>query len=404
MVSPHPGSISLMEFFKLPLRAFCDGGFAGLVFVACRTADSPALQREFIENWRDIDNLTDRYLGVIIPSNEEVFIENYWFAEHNMKNDRIKGVHCATDGTRLTNQHHAARSIIRMDARAPLPREFVPPKNSGTVSLYEDSLTDAAKDTLEFFGISESLTPCTVIVSLLDKRTFVIQLGTAASVYKLLKEIMTRLEHTSTQCRALDSAVLAAQRERERLRASPYWAVKHHRAAAATAEWRNIKGRLVTDLETAAAGLSPASAELCRRMAARLYRDEPLKPDEWDDVHTLRRALSRVGTFGRLPRRLIRTIAKLNSGYPRTHDAVIRHDACLRKESELRTRIDALKSALTEYSHQLRLSEAVEAAAAEFNLVPSDRQGLLPQRMSLWPVTSLVSPGYPTAKRTTIRA
>lgn len=399
--------MKLTELFTMPFRAFCDGGYAGLVFVASRTADAPGLQRGFLESWRDIDDLTGRYLGVIVPSPEDMLIGEERNVCYECGLTKVKGVRCLGrygNGFRLALRRPDARSVVRMDWREPPRDGFVPPKIAGTVSLYQDSLTDGTKNILEYFGISESLLPCAVIVSLTTRRAYVVQLGETGNVYRLLKSVMTHVEPISAHGVALDAAVVAAQRERRELRIGSSLADRERRAAAVIAEWQTIKGRLTGDLAAAADRLPPSTAGLCRWMVKRFDVDEPVRPHEWDDIHTLRRSLARAETFGRLPRRLMRTVAKLNAGHPRTHDAVVRFDARLRSDIEIQTRLGDLKAQLTEHADRLRLGDAVDAAAAELRLTASDHRGLLPRRMLRWPVTSFVKDTSATFDRGTTYA
>ncbi|MBE9499196.1 hypothetical protein IHE61_14720 [Streptomyces sp. GKU 257-1] len=138
-------------------------------------------------------------------------------------------------------------------------------------------------------------------------------------MYDLLKRITTRIEHVLPRIDEAEAERVAALEARHRDRdlvgrlRSP--------AGNARAHWTAHKRRLIDDLQAFSARLAPPEADLCSWMARRLERDAPVADDEWTSVRSLLHVLAATEPHGRLPRRLRRTLAGMNSGRPEQDEA-----------------------------------------------------------------------------------
>lgn len=143
-------------------------------------------------------------------------------------------------------------------------------------------------------------------------------------------------------------------------------------------------------------------------MGSRLRDNNPLVPDEDARAQRLLELLhGRLGSLPRrqrqsLNRRLRRTLAKLNSGYPGQRPEVMGfalvdpgeddiRQAALSERASQET-VMKLKTELHEIYGELRLGPAVAAAAEQLGLQPADSHGLLDWRRSSWPISAFARP------------
>jgi hypothetical protein len=132
----------------------------------------------------------------------------------------------------------------------------------------------------EFFGISESLSPCAVIVSLQEKTAFTVALEEKFSVYRLLKLIKTQIEPMIARISEKEAELAAAKQARRDHHSEHDWGVLPRNAETVQREWAAYRTRMADELLGIASEHTGELAELCRWMSARLGRDEPLMAEE----------------------------------------------------------------------------------------------------------------------------
>ncbi|WP_328766776.1 hypothetical protein [Streptomyces sp. NBC_00286] len=391
------------RFLDLPFRRLCDGGFAGLVFLVSRTADDPEVQEGLFRNWSDIHDLTERYLGVIVPSEGVVTIGEDLRNIYARSVTLVAGISCPHGGHRLSLTRGASRpSSTTLVDQYPWRRAVITPFRTDTLEDHQNRLNTSVSALQSFFGISESLLPCLVIASLAEEEVYAIAMEEGTSVYRLLKLIKTQMEPATARCREKDAGRLDAIRQYRELRATPGRGNMQHRAAAIRQQWADLTDRIARDLaQVADAAPSNHEAAQLRWMSQRLQIQRPLTEAEATTTRELQRRLREAGTFGRLPRRLGRALRQLNNGYPETDEAVQRWAMMAAAEVALEQRIDRTRSELAALEQELQLGKAVAAAAVEVGLTESGTRGLLSPRRCAWPITVLSRPQRPRPRLTT---
>lgn len=384
--------LPVRSFLRYPFGTLSDGGFVGFVFLIARTADAPGLHQSFLRDWSDIHDLTDRHLAVITPSPSGILIHER--AYRTQYGTVVPGVTCVSEeaterlGSLVRRQ---GRSAVRMTAReADVVAEA--PTRPGSLEDHQVALTTAVSALQKFFGISESLLPCAVVVSLYERQAVAVALDGNSSVYHLLKLIKTELEPMVVRINQGDEELTAAKDARSRHRIESDLGLLHDKADSIRRVWAEQVRSLSRDLDEAGAANTGELAELCRWMSQRLGLDEPLTDDERTSARALLKLLGAPGTYGRLPKRLRRTLAKLNSGYPAGHVVLQRQAAAEAGLEAAQDRVGRAKAGLDALGRELRLSAAVTAGASQLGLTPVGTQGLLSWRELGWPITVLARP------------
>ncbi|MEU9957214.1 hypothetical protein [Streptomyces sp. NPDC050982] len=380
----------MRSFLRSRFRTLSDGGYAGLVFLLARSADNPDLHRRFFEEWTDMHDLTRRYLGVITPAPSYIRIDER-FPMRNEDGPMVGGLSCLGDDKRLNTPAPGAKSTFRMESRTADERVTITPTLPPSLREHQVALTGAATEMQKFFGISEALLPCAVIVSLQEERAFVVPLNDIFSLYALLKRIKIKLEPVTTKIDMKDAELARAKEARLHLRGKGELGILRQKADATRRNWDAQLDSLADDLAEIARAGKTEDAELCRWMKARLRSAEPLTAEERESARTLLQHLGASGVHGRVPKRLRRTLAKLNAGYPDSHDVMVRFAAVSAEEQSIETRIGQLKAQTDELAQELRLGRAVVDAVRDFGLTPVGPRGLLDWRELTWP-TEVMGP------------
>lgn len=404
-------ALSVESFLSLPFRTLSQGGYAGMVFLLARTADAPDLQRGFFQHWSDIDDLTGRPIAVFSPSPRRLHLSaEHPHAFYGPETFSVRGVEEAGGHSRrlfLSSRESpgAVRmgtalrggAVVQPDGEAEAAAGLAPRLVAEATGVlphaleeHQRALTLAVSAMQRFLGIPESLVPCAVIVDLEQRSASAVTLTDVGSVYDLLKRIMTRIEHVLPRIDQADAELVAALEARHRLR--DFVGRSHLPAANARASWAAQKRRLSDDLKVFAERLAPAEAGLCLWMAERVERDDPIANDEWVSARALLRALVATESPGRLPRRLRRTLAGLNSGRPGQDEAPRRLAAARAEAAANEDRIGRVKGRLDALGRELRLDQAVAGAAGEFGLTGLREPGLREPRGLAWPLTVLGDP------------
>ncbi|WP_217168499.1 hypothetical protein [Streptomyces sp. AC512_CC834] len=389
-------------FLRLPFRTLSGGGFAAMVFLLARSADAPDLQRGFFQHWSDIDDLTGRYVAVFSPSPRRLRLS----AEHPQsfygpETFCVPGVEEAGGPRgRLYLSSRESPGAVRMGTGQPggsmrrgersEPPRLVAAANAELphgLDEHQRALTLTVSAMQRFFGIPGSLVPCAVIVNLEQRNAFAVALKDGISVYDLLKRIMTRIEHVIPRVDEAEAERVAALEARHRNRDR----VGRLRSSAdnARAHWGAHKRRLIDDLQAFSGRLAPEEADLCSWMARRLESDEPVVDNEWTSVRALLRTLAATESHGRLPRRLRRTLAGLNSGRPEDDAAPRRLAVALADGEANERRIGRVKGRLDELGRELGLNAAVVGAAKEIGLTLLQEPHLLASPGLDWPLKVL---------------
>lgn len=164
------------------------------------------------------------------------------------------------------------------------------------------------------------------------------------------------------------------------------------RAESLCANWNWHVARLASELVGIAGERTDEDASLCRWMARRLGQNTSLTDEEMKSARTVVRLLSEAGVHGRVPRRLRRTLAKLNAGYPNGEAVVVRRAALVEQERAIESRIGQLKAKIDELGQRLSLGAAIVDAARQFDLMPISPQDMLAWRELTWPIEVLAQP------------
>ncbi|MEV6190596.1 hypothetical protein ACIP28_31280 [Streptomyces albidoflavus] len=260
---------------------------------------------------------------------------------------------------------------------------------------HESAVTRVATQLQEFFGISESLLPCAVIVEPRERRVFVVGLTDRITLYGLLKEVKIAMEPGIAR---INRARAEVARERKDL------ASRQRRRRQATEAYGPIdRGRIARRLREAAEGVDDDAVRLCHWLSDRLLLARPLTVDEQQNAGNLFTLLH--GRFGVLPlrerrgllRALRRAVDKLNSlddvpdtpPEPCTEADLAVVDCQLRLSRErLRTLETGLRGALQE----IALSPLILSVTRGLGLGQETTCGLLAWRQCAWPVTVLAAP------------
>ncbi|WP_160311036.1 hypothetical protein, partial [Streptomyces sp. 150FB] len=370
-------------FLRRPFRSLGDGGYAGLVFVLARSADNPELHRRLFREWSDTHDVTCRYLGVItpapsglvpVPYSGLVIDAGHW---RNEDGTPVEGVSCLGESSRLDTPGGKARSTLRMDAWPPrreaegggpadgavVEDVTLLPALTHSLREHQDALTAAAGEMRRFFGVSEELLPCAVVVSLLEKRAYAVALDDVPSLYALLKRVRVELEPVTTEIDRRDAELARAREARRALRSAGARGNLLARADAQQRQWSVRMKRLAADLSGIADQLPGNEAELCRWMASRLADRGPLTEQEDRSAQTLARLLARSGDHRRLPRRLRRALAVHRAGDFGNAELAAQQLAYAAEERAVETRIGQLKAQIDDLGRRLCLGSAVVAAA-----------------------------------------
>lgn len=384
-------SMPVSAFLRSRFRSLGDGGYAGLVFLLARSADNPDLHRRLFREWSDTHDVTRRYLGVITPAPSAIVIDDRQWRSAEFST-AVDGVACLGEQKRLNTPGEYAESTFRMDVRPAEEHMILMPTLARPLREHQDALTAAATEMRKFFGVSEELLPCAVIVSLQEKRAFALALNDVPSLYVLLKQIKIRLEPATTEIDMKDAELARAKEARLALRSDGALGNLRGKADGLCAAWNRHVTLLASDLVSIAGERTDEDASLCRWMARRLGHDKPLTAEEQESARTLVRLLSEAGIHGRVPRRLRRTLAKLNAGYPNSADVVVQRATLIKEERAIESRIGQLKAQIDELGQHLCLGAAIVDAAREFDLTPVSPQDMLAWRELTWPIEVLAQP------------
>ncbi|MFI6415416.1 hypothetical protein [Streptomyces sp. NPDC050585] len=398
------GRMTVGAFLRRPFRSLGDGGYAGLVFVLARSADNPELHRRVFREWPDTHDVTCRYLGVITPAPRcgLVIDAGHWrYEEHATA---VEGVSCLGESSRLDTPWPQARSTLRMDAWPPrgdaeggCPADgavvedvTLLPALTHPLREHQDALTAAAGEMRRFFGVSEELLPCAVVVSLLERRAYAVALGDVPGLYALLKRVRVEMEPVTVEIDRRDAELAWAREARHALRSAGTRGDLLARSRAQQWQWSVRIRRLAADLIGIADRLPRDEAELCRWMASRLAEDGPLTEQEDRSAQALARILARSGDHRRLPRRLRRALAVHRAGHFGDAGLAARQVAYAAEERAVETRIGQLKAEIDDLGRRLCLGAAVVAAAQRFGLAPTTTAHVPAWRELAWPVEVLV--------------
>ncbi|RPE40097.1 hypothetical protein EDD90_3126 [Streptomyces sp. Ag109_O5-1] len=392
-------SVSVEGFLSLPFRTLSGRGFAGMVFLLARTADAPDLQRRFFEEWSDIDDLTGHYVGVFSPHPRElqVSLRHPEGAGGSQGSLYVSGVRAIGDRSRIYRSSRQSPCAVRMGT-APDPAARREPEAVGLANEvlaadlpeHQRALTLTVSAMQRFFGIPGALVPCAVIACLEERRVFAVALDEHTHVYDLLKRIMTRIERVVPAVDEQDAELVAQLAARYRHRST--LGRLRDSALSVREEWETHLRRLGDELSTLAARLPEDAGDLSRWLAGRLAQPRPIAGHEWGRVQDLLHALRGSGAPRTLPRRIRRTLARLNGGYPATSCALTRLAAAEAEKEAIEVRIGRAKRQLDELGRDLRLGDSVVGAAQELGLEQAQEPGLLTPRRLDWPLTVLARP------------
>lgn len=384
-------NVPVSRLFGLGLAPVEDGGFAGLVFLVCRTADEPRVQLDFLRSWSSFHDLSGRYLAVVTPTPDAALIVQGPSREgvgQVVQNLRLHG-----DERRLQSPSGNRVRMTENPEDGSMARSApVMPRDEGE---HGSAVTRVATELQEFFGISESLLPCAVVVEPRERRVFAVGLTERITLYGLLKELKIAMEPGIARVNQARSEVARAREDLAGRRRRRWQATEPYGPAD--------RGRIARRLREAAEGMDDDAVRLSHWLSDRLLLARPLTTDEQQQADALFALLH--GRFGVLPlrerrgllRAVRRAVDKLNSlddvpGTPPEPctDADLRVvDSQIRLSRErLRTREAGLRRAL----RNIALSPLVLSVTRGLGLEQETTRGLLTWRQCTWPVTVLAAP------------
>ncbi|HET6707088.1 hypothetical protein [Amycolatopsis sp.] len=282
---------TLMENVRTPSR----DGYAALVFIASRAEGDGVVHRQHLRDWPGIHDLTSRHVAVITPDPGSVAVLDRGVA--------IRG--CALFG--------AGRASVA-DAGSWRPAAYAP-RLPRPLADHATAVTTVATQLQEYFGLTEAILPCAVIVCTREREVVVVGLSRRVTLYGLLKQVkselepaLARLNRARAELAAHDKAMAPLDAERARaqaaLSAARQRAATWRAAVVARRDWAGRRAQLAGELRDLAADVDANTAAQFRWLAERLADDRALGTDEATRAEALYTALSsRVGTLSSRERR-----------------------------------------------------------------------------------------------------
>ncbi|MFJ9625111.1 hypothetical protein [Streptomyces sp. NPDC101181] len=407
-------SLSIEEFLSLPFPVPSVGGYAGLVFLISRTADAPLLQERFFREWADIHDVTARHVGVVIPNpREDLWLGQLARAGNGRVQVRVRGVRQVggRDGPDPTSSWYP--DGLRPEAEWPThvrvhtaAVDFLP----GRTADHQGDLTRTVSDMQAFFGISEVLLPCAVVVCLSEQQVIAVALEDDDSVYGLLKQAKSQAEGHLAELRRYDADITTAEGELRTARA-PFDSNMAEARRAATAAirgadsarraWHDERGEAVDVLARFGGTRTDHNGQLCRRVSEVLASEGLLTDDDQDAVQEVIRLFDSPNVaFLRLSSKIPR-IQELREEYLEKQQAHreangrlnAAENAARHALASFENRIESLKTQRADAVDGPWLAAAVAAASQGLGLQPAGEHGLLSWRCLTWPVTVWRRPG-----------
>lgn len=365
--------VSVLNLLERKFRTMADGGYAGVVLIVGRSADAPAVFERLIADWSSTHDLTAEVFAVIMPQLDSSILIS-----------RARGGYgwAARDVVLLGN----GERLARLNTSVP---GLVVARSVPTSSDAHLALNQVATSLRTFFGLSEDLLPCAVVLPTDSNEALVIPLSADLPLYDFLKQTTLKMEgavHAVREARAdVEAAHAALQEARTRARA-----VLVHQ------QWAEQRAVLAQDLK-AAAGVRGSIADELLWMSIRVSDLTPLDETEQNRADDLVVAL-RPMKGGALGRRIRRCCHKINTRYPAGNPEVPsayenpRAAEGAPELGQVQARLEEAKARATRLAAEIELSSTVVAVGRSLGLRENQYVGLLPTRAFRGSVTTLTRP------------
>ncbi|MFI6089534.1 hypothetical protein [Streptomyces sp. NPDC051218] len=378
--------LSVEEFLNLPFPSLSEGGYAGLVFLVSRTADAPKLQERFLREWSDIHDVTAHYLGVVIPHPRGAMPLG---GAGNYEAVLVRGVERLSNPDKRHSWYPEGQVPLRQGSgdHVRVHTRAAPslPRNR---RIHGRQLTLAVNELQTFFGISEVLLPCAVVICRQEQRVIAVTLDNDGSVYRLLKEVKSQLEGHLSDLRQYAAAVEEVKRE---LRAhGEHVDAVHRDCAAARRAWETERDEVIAVLARIGGTRTDRDGRLCSWMSRQLASEEPLADDDQAAVQEVLRLFESPNVaFLRLPHRIPRVLEQRERFLEAKHRLV----AAEEHSRSIMDRKDHLTAQYAAAANASALAAAVTSAGEALGLEPAGPQhGLLSWRRIGWPISVLKLP------------
>jgi hypothetical protein len=370
--------IPVADLLSQEMASFRDGGYAALVFVIAREADTPDLLRGYLADWPSIHDLTGPYIAVLTPAPDGAALIR--------PGVRARGLALFGDETRDIASGPAA--AFRPWVAGTLP---------GAVAEHAVAVTTVATQLQEYFGIAETMLPCAVVVCPGEQTHVAVALGRRTTVYAFLKEVKTELDPVLARVRQAGAEGERAARvtvaEHRHLHALRTQAGVRRNAESERREQEENRVRLAVELRAVD---GDERATECRWFADRMAGDELLTDDESARAARLCASLGQrvAGLSNRerrsLLRRTRRVAERMRTPVPELPAAPADADlaAAETRAREAGANERTWRAALMAAYDEIDIRQAVLAGAARLGMVRAD-DGLLPWRQTAWPVLAL---------------
>lgn len=215
-------------FLRHLLSASATSGYLGAVLVLARTAEARTQHEELIEDWTSIHDLSGAALAVLCP----VAPPARW-PDLPPIEERVGGIRSprgreivGAEGMRvdLNNRDEEFRDAfwasIRRDGS---DAQFGWAADARTRSReeHERGWTQATSSAAAFFGLSESVIPCLLVLSMRERHGTVIAMEEDLSLYRLFKQLIVNIGPAPAQLAEMLSEQRSTQRRLSELTRVP---------------------------------------------------------------------------------------------------------------------------------------------------------------------------------------
>jgi hypothetical protein len=380
--------ISVTEFLERALRASADGArpvaeYAAMVVLASRTADHPRLHDQLIERWADLDDLTGRRMlfvqptaverastAIPWPGSEPVALVAHGIdIEWHRQSRRWQRAFWAAEAAESN-----ARSVRRS-------MRHVPERPDADEAL--GALTSTASELARFFDLREMDVPSLLLLSLWERRAFVIPASGPLDLYRFLKLVVDAYGDGGV-------GLIAAQEDEDdarfALRRAEYAVEKLRSKQQNVADnWSRQREAVVRPLQEVQREY-PECTKRARRLEG-LVRSggRPGKRHDADATRVL--AVIResapstpwvAGSLNRLDKRLPKVLAKLAGGWPESDpdyaQLAVRISETEAQMQALNNELEVAVSRIDEIKRRISFSAAVRQAAQAEHLSEEPRR------------------------------
>jgi len=191
--------IPVSEFLNRALNASLSCDYVAFLILIARTADAETLQEELIRRWESFDDLTYDQILVISPKTSE-YQRNACVRHHREPMGFVNnGLSFGCGDTGEWSLKFWGRSNPRgVRSKEPFAGGEYSPRRPRHEQEKKAALTAAATETARYFGIPERWLPCVVLLSLRDRRIFILSVNQSVSLYAFVRTLLIDYEGVSS--------------------------------------------------------------------------------------------------------------------------------------------------------------------------------------------------------------